>query len=240
MARLLLDKEVLACVMACFQTFLAIGANGVIVAIHLTKSLQLSPSIVGLLISMMSLIFAFGAFLVPPVAQRIGYKLCLVFGLFSTTLSFMFLGPLPFIGDLVQSKTVTWILTVMYLVFYAFGIAFGDVPFVPMMKIILERKCMDTNLQINKQTISALISPLFNMCYACGMFVGPLIAGILMDKVPHRIEITCEESNRNICLSGTQWTTFILSSFSLLIGLYTAIAIRSDKSVRKQTTAMAS
>eukprot|EP00475_Leptophrys_vorax_P006847 TRINITY_DN14280_c1_g3_i2.p1 TRINITY_DN14280_c1_g3~~TRINITY_DN14280_c1_g3_i2.p1 ORF type:complete len:516 (+),score=112.64 TRINITY_DN14280_c1_g3_i2:772-2319(+) len=225
------SAEMMVCIICCLETFLVMGANSIITGIHYQKSLDLSDEAVGLMFSAMALLFSVTAFFVGPLGTRFGYKSGFVFGCFSKAVAYLLLGPAPFLDRFVSSRVTTWILTLTSLFLYSVGVAFGHIPFIPLCKNILQKKLQQMPSVDEKdrdKVISMLVSPLYNFIYGCGMFLGPLLGGLLMDWVPKRGEVTCMLSNSS-CLSGMQWTTFILAILTFGCGCFALFAISSDK-----------
>jgi MFS family permease len=125
------NQEFIASILCCFQTFVVLGAIGVIAGSHYEKSLGVTAESVGLLFSASFLLFSGASFLVGPAAVKVGFKTCLIFGSFSLGFCLILFGPAPYLDKFVSSKLASWLMIIFAIFFYGLGVAFGTVPFIP-------------------------------------------------------------------------------------------------------------
>jgi MFS family permease len=102
-------------------------------------------------------------------------------------------------------------------VLIGFGPGIAVIPLLPLMK---------SNLAGNENEIGSLVSSAFQLSTSLGGFLGPLIGGFMVTRMPQTRELTCKESESSIgCTSGYNSSMLLFGllclawSFLLMIGL---------------------
>eukprot|EP00475_Leptophrys_vorax_P040684 TRINITY_DN7585_c0_g1_i3.p1 TRINITY_DN7585_c0_g1~~TRINITY_DN7585_c0_g1_i3.p1 ORF type:complete len:488 (-),score=121.33 TRINITY_DN7585_c0_g1_i3:1086-2438(-) len=207
---MLLDRAVAPTAISCSVLFLILAATEPIFAPHIQELLNLKTSIVGLLYALPSIMYAIFAGFAGEVSRRITGKTTLALGLFLMTLSSFLCGPAPYL-DTINSLGASWTFLLSGFLIMGIGLALGFVPGVPLMREGADRRAyLNRNkFKAEEKFLSNFVSGLFSSAGALGEVLGPLVAGMLMQVVPQRKQITCQDTDA-VCISGIQWTCTIL------------------------------
>jgi len=193
----------------CSMTVLILmGFTGPTTAPHLLRSLNLSAKEVGAFLGLLGLFYSISVAITPSATRKIGRKRTVIIGLVVSGLSFLALGPAPFLAAFVDSRPETFALTCLGFMFLGTGLGLTVIPLVPIMQ---------SSLDLPEDLASSAVSSVFHASYNLGDFLGPLCAGFLTEWMPQNSEVTCIpiEVDRFGCRDGYQWATCLLSILCL-------------------------
>eukprot|EP00475_Leptophrys_vorax_P040682 TRINITY_DN7585_c0_g1_i1.p1 TRINITY_DN7585_c0_g1~~TRINITY_DN7585_c0_g1_i1.p1 ORF type:complete len:266 (-),score=59.53 TRINITY_DN7585_c0_g1_i1:281-1078(-) len=207
---MLMDRAVAPTALACTVFFMMLAATEPILAPHIQALLNLKTSVVGLLYAIPSIIYAVFAGCTGRVSRIITAKTTLSLGLLLLGVSLLLAGPAPLL-DTIDSLDASWGFLMSSFVIMGIGLALGFVPGVPLMREGADRRAyLNRNkFKAEEKFLSNFVSGLFSSSGALGEVLGPLVAGMLMQVVPQRKQITCQDTDA-VCISGIQWTCTIL------------------------------
>jgi DHA1 family bicyclomycin/chloramphenicol resistance-like MFS transporter len=213
--RVYLNRSLVVCAIASVQTSITIAAVDPILGPHMEKSLGVSTAAVGVLFATPDIFNVLASLYFPSISERIPLKTTAVLGCVFSAISFWMWGPLPYVDVFLNNSVFTWFSMAVGGVFYGLGLAFSIIPLIPMMKNSLDAQMKkfsqgDDISEAEEERASNYVSATFNTGSSFGQVIGPILAGVLMQFLPSRREITCSETLGEECISGYQWTSFFL------------------------------
>jgi len=183
--------------------FTSLGLFDPLVLPHLERALGASVQAVGGTFMIPCVVFTGVSLFAEGFMKRLGYKQSILMGLTLMVLGFLCLGPAPFLLGLPWTRVGAWIDQVLGFVFFGVGFAFVVVAVVPLMHSYLKHAGSE-----KEDFISAVNSAASSL----GEFAGPILGGVMFEKLPARREISCTEGgDLNHCETGAAWTCFIFA-----------------------------
>ncbi len=193
--------------------FTSLGLFDPLVLPHLERSLGANVTTVGGTFMIPCVVFTAVSLFSEGFMKRLGYKRSIALGLLLMILGFWCLGPAPFLLGFDWTRTAAWVGQVMGFVFFGVGFAFVVVAVVPLMHSYLH--------QVGKEK-DDYISAVNSAASSLGEFAGPILGGLMYERLPARWEISCVEGGEVLdCKSGASWTCFVFSCLLVpVIGLF--------------------
>ena len=121
--------------------------------------------------------------------------------------SLIIAGPIPWLAPLVTSPAVAWILSILGTVLLGIGMGLSFIPCIPMVRDSIADPSEDEMNQI---------AGIFGLFISLGEFCGPLIGGVMFDRLPQTAEMLCNDSS---CVNGWQYSTFVVGLFTAAVFL---------------------
>jgi len=197
---------------------IVLGFTGPTTEPHLRRVGNLSPGSIGSFLGFRSVLYSASALLAGTIASKIGRKKTMIIGFMITALGLALQGPTPsFLESKITSRSVSISINAISFALIGFGPGLALIPLLPFMK---------ANLSGNEDEIGSLVSSAFQLSTSLGEFLGPVIGGFMVTRMPQTRELTCKESESSIgCTSGYNSSMLLFGllclawSFLLMIGL---------------------
>lgn len=143
---------------------------------HLSKLLGLDTVGVGLMFSLIAATYIGSSAVSGWAGDRFGHRAVMVIGLLTLTVCYLLIGPAPFLSYILPDLPwVNWAIQVTALAGIGIGVGLALVPAMPHMLIGLRTK--------GATNPSELSASLFSSAYSMGEGLGPLMGGMLSQKL---------------------------------------------------------
>lgn len=177
------------------------GFFDVSIGLHTEAVLSISRGMVGIVFAIGSSVYAISAAAASTFTKKFGDLPVMTGAWILSAIGLTMLGPSPFLAFMFDNRDAAWITTAFATVILSAGQGISVVPCLPIMRRVFE------NAEPEKD-FAELLSSLFNCAMMLGSSVGPLLSGILLHRLPHEHEISCDST---LCSSGFQWTSFVFA-----------------------------
>jgi hypothetical protein len=193
--------------------FTSLGLFDPLVLPHLERALGASVTTVGGTFMIPCVVFTAVSLLAEGFMKRLGYKHSIALGLWLMVVGFLCLGPAPFLLGLEWTRAGAWVGQVTGFVCFGVGFAFVVVAVVPLMHSYLHG--------VGKEK-EDYISAVNSAASSFGEFLGPILGGVMYERLPARREISCVVGGEVLsCESGASWTCFVFACLLVpVIGLF--------------------
>jgi len=183
--------------------FTSLGLFDPLVLPHLERALGASVTTVGGTFMIPCVVFTAVSLSAEGLMKRLGYKHSIALGLWLMIFGFLCLGPAPFLLGFEWTRAGAWVGQVAGFVCFGVGFAFVVVAVVPLMHSYLHK--------VGKEK-EDYISAVNSASSSLGEFLGPILGGVMYERLPARREISCVLGGEvTSCESGASWTCFVFA-----------------------------
>jgi MFS family permease len=156
-------------------------------------------------------------------------------------LGYLLLGPMPYLGAMITNTVSAWVITIISMMTYGVGIAYGAVQLTPLfraytsarLRTMIEKGDEEIPSDAEEQLdvfISSFVSGLFNIFFSLPSIIAPIIGGFVYTHVPQRSEVNCIpkiENGVDMCVTGFQWMTLSLALSCFVVAVIALFGLRS-------------